>query len=339
MAFPGPDALTGGFLKRLDSNSEQLVSRNWDEVLSRLEQCGPIHFEMRNRALQSRAKLELKNLKDIALCYTWFSPAMEIRSTPDSPYYKLIFCNRGTSEYIFHKQTIVSSPSRGVFLPGMQPMRVRTAPNWEVFGAKFSPDALKGELSRLLDREIIRPVEFSPSVNFEKGAGLIIRSILGQLFVQAGNPNTGQADFAIRQMERSLITLVLEGLGHNYTKLVNGIERGIAPWQLRAVEEFIHQSADQPLTLGDLAGAGGISARSLQNMFLRRRGISPMEFLRRVRFERVREELLHPNHDTTVTSAAVRWGFLHPSRFAAEYQSRFGEKPSETLRRSSKSNG
>jgi len=58
-----------------------------------------------------------------------------------------------------------------------------------------------------------------------------------------------------------------------------------------------------------------------------------MAFLRLVRFERVRDELLRGNESTTVTAAAMRWGFSHLGRFAAEYRARFKESPSETLRR------
>jgi AraC-like DNA-binding protein len=36
--------------------------------------------------------------------------------------------------------------------------------------------------------------------------------------------------------------------------------------------------------------------------------------------------------DTTVTAVARKWGFGHYGRFAADYQRRFGRKPSETLR-------
>jgi hypothetical protein len=49
----------------------------------------------------------------------------------------------------------------------------------------------------------------------------------------------------MRQTERSLITLVPEGLRHNYSKVVSGPERKIAPWQVRAVEEFIVENASQ----------------------------------------------------------------------------------------------
>jgi AraC-like DNA-binding protein len=193
----------------------------------------------------------------------------------------------------------------------------------------------------MLDREIIRPIEFNPVVDYDRGAGWHIRRLLGQLFDESRNYATGLStlNLGLRQMENSLISLVLEGLDHNYAKFVNGPHRDIAPWQLRTVEEYIRQSADQPHTLGELAAVGGVSARSLQSMFQRRRGYSPMEFLRRVRFERVRDELSHPNQNTTVTSAALQWGFSHLSRFAADYHVRFGEKPSETLRRSTADSG
>jgi transcriptional regulator GlxA family with amidase domain len=173
-------------------------------------------------------------------------------------------------------------------------------------------------------------------VNFDRGAGRIVKRMLVQLYEKAGRhePELAKSDLGMRQIELSLITLILEGLGHNYSKFVNGPGRNIAPWQVRAVEEFIFANADRPLSLGNLAVIGGASARSLQYTFRRHRGCSPMEFLRRIRFERVRDELLHPNPETTTVTAAMRWGFLHLGRFAGEYRARFNESPSATVRRS-----
>lgn len=58
-----------------------------------------------------------------------------------------------------------------------------------------------------------------------------------------------------------------------------------------------------------------------------------MALLRRARLHMVRAELQARGAQTTVTSAALQWGFTHLGRFAGEYASEFGESPSRTLQR------
>lgn len=66
--------------------------------------------------------------------------------------------------------------------------------------------------------------------------------------------------------------------------------------------------------------------------------ISPaLEF--RMRHERnalklfSRVELSAPERGSPVTHTALRWGFGHLGQFSANYQRRFGQQPSATLRR------
>jgi len=103
-----------------------------------------------------------------------------------------------------------------------------------------------------------------------------------------------------------------------------------------AAEEYISAHAHLTPSLGDICAAAGVHARTLQDSFRRKRGCSPMQFLRKVRMEKVRTRLTQPEQDTNITGEAVRWGFLHFGRFANEYRVLFGELPSETLRRSRK---
>lgn len=50
--------------------------------------------------------------------------------------------------------------------------------------------------------------------------------------------------------------------------------------------------------------------------------------------DRLRHELIHSNEPhLTLADLAMRWGFAHQGRFSAEYRSRFGETPGETLQR------
>jgi AraC-like DNA-binding protein len=55
--------------------------------------------------------------------------------------------------------------------------------------------------------------------------------------------------------------------------------------------------------------------------------------LKRYRLDEARQQLLSPQFSSeSVTSIALNCGFLHLSRFAAEYKARFNESPSETRR-------
>ena len=91
-------------------------------------------------------------------------------------------------------------------------------------------------------------------------------------------------------------------------------------------------AADVP-AMTDVARAVGVSLRSLTEAFRRFRGYPPSQFLREERLQGVRRALLQAGPEQTVASLAAAWGFIHLGEFAAVYAKRFGERPSETLRR------
>jgi AraC-like DNA-binding protein len=100
---------------------------------------------------------------------------------------------------------------------------------------------------------------------------------------------------------------------------------------LRAAR-FIDAHLEEPLSIGAVAAAAGVSGRTLHQHF-RDRGLSPMRYVRERRFSEVRRDLLLGDPRDSVTIIATRWGFSHLGRFAVEYRKRFGESPSQTLRR------
>ncbi|WP_378144414.1 AraC family transcriptional regulator [Cnuibacter sp. UC19_7] len=97
--------------------------------------------------------------------------------------------------------------------------------------------------------------------------------------------------------------------------------------------ELIHAAAAEPLTLPLLAAYAGVSGRALQLAFQQHLHTTPMRYLRQVRLDRARRELRRGDEGDGVGEVARRAGFGHTGRFAAEYAVRFGESPSETLRR------
>jgi transcriptional regulator GlxA family with amidase domain len=74
--------------------------------------------------------------------------------------------------------------------------------------------------------------------------------------------------------------------------------------------------------------------RSLQEGFRRHLGSAPMAYLQQERLVRAHQTLRQADPVcVTVSAVAHRWGFAHLGRFASAYRTRFGEPPSETLRR------
>lgn len=102
----------------------------------------------------------------------------------------------------------------------------------------------------------------------------------------------------------------------------------------RVALDFLQHHAHEPITPADAARAAGIHTRSLQQATQRHLGIAPTVYLRNVRLDRIRADLLRAAPGTTTVKAvAQEWGFGNLGRFATSYQLRFGEKPNQTLRK------
>ena len=106
-----------------------------------------------------------------------------------------------------------------------------------------------------------------------------------------------------------------------------------APRAVRRAVAYLEEHALDVVTVPDVAEAARISVRSLQSLFRRHLGVSPVEHLHAIRLEAARRDLLAGSgEDATVRAVAERWGFGNSGRFARLYQARFGELPSDTLR-------
>jgi AraC-like DNA-binding protein len=107
----------------------------------------------------------------------------------------------------------------------------------------------------------------------------------------------------------------------------------VEPAVVRRAVEFIEAHAGEPIGLAEIAAAARVGARGLQLAFGRHRGTTPLGYLRAVRMERARADLLaaDPGSGETVAAVATRWGFIHQGHFAIGYRRRFGCSPSSTL--------
>ncbi|EGY2172911.1 TPA: HTH-type transcriptional regulator EutR [Escherichia coli] len=101
---------------------------------------------------------------------------------------------------------------------------------------------------------------------------------------------------------------------------------------LSRAREYVLENMSEPVTVLDLCNQLHVSRRTLQNAFHAILGIGPNAWLKRIRLNAVRRELISPwSQSMTVKDAAMQWGFWHLGQFATDYQQLFSEKPSLTL--------
>jgi AraC-like DNA-binding protein len=109
----------------------------------------------------------------------------------------------------------------------------------------------------------------------------------------------------------------------------------VAPYYVRRAEQFVAENYMKPIDIEDLAGATGVSSRTLYYGFKQHRGASPGKYLKGVRLLRARRSLLEAQlRGGRVGEVAASVGYENKSQFARDYREYFGESPTATLRAS-----
>ena len=132
-----------------------------------------------------------------------------------------------------------------------------------------------------------------------------------------------------------LMGLLVSTFDNNYRELYYSQDtKSAAPVYVRLAEEYMRDNASKAMTVNDIAGKVGVAMRTLHKGFQRYRNYSVSEFLRNERLSLARRELATARQrNLSVTDVAYSCGFLHLSKFAVSYQKKYGEKPSDTLRK------
>jgi AraC-like DNA-binding protein/tetratricopeptide (TPR) repeat protein len=113
----------------------------------------------------------------------------------------------------------------------------------------------------------------------------------------------------------------------------NAPETSVLPRGVRRALDAMHTDLGRDIGLAELAVAAGLSGRTLQRQFRMFLGKTPHEALCDIRFEAARRKLLRGAPGLKIMDVAARCGFPHFGRFSVEYRRRYGETPSQTLKR------
>ena len=190
-------------------------------------------------------------------------------------------------------------------------------------------------LSRLLGRALDRRLVFDPELDLRAPPSrrwTVAVELLQDELAEKGS--LLRSGVGVAQLEDFLISALLLGQPSTYSALlIRGVPL-VGGETSQVAAEFIEANLAEHLSLGAVARAAGVSVRTLQTAFRSELRTTATAYIRSRRLERARVDLTTADgRERTVTEVATRWGITHLGRFAAEYRARYGESPSQTLRR------
>jgi AraC family ethanolamine operon transcriptional activator len=145
--------------------------------------------------------------------------------------------------------------------------------------------------------------------------------------------NEGQNERLAAQVELLETLLAALGSSNDFEPSRNDRTRQAHSLIVKIAEDHALSRIDDRLHVTDLCRAARVSERTLEHAFKEIMGLTPVNYLIRLRLHRVRRELLAATQgSTTVTAEALKGGFWHFGEFSRAYKECFGELPSDTLR-------
>ena len=231
-------------------------------------------------------------------------------------------------------QTITCGPYRATVSSPRHDYRAKTSGLGARFRICITERAVREQLSALLGQAPAGHLEFARAMELTAGFGnQFARYVLAAANDFEDTNSIGASPITTTSFEQFIICELLLHHPHNYSEALMRLERTIASRDVKRAIDYMHANLDAPVTIAEISLTAGVAGRTLFKHFRDARGVSPMKYLRSLRFEKARQELLNTETAASVTEIAIRWGFGHLGRFAVEYRKRFGESPSETLRR------
>lgn len=251
---------------------------------------------------------------------------------PAARFFRQQFGLRGAAiSHVARKAYAVNSKETCVVQPGSE-LNIEFIPDFEQIVLRLDADVLRSKLAALLGADPGRELVFEPSVRLDTPLGNSLKRAVSYFTNEVNGGGMGHSPAALAELEQNVIVAFLFCNRSNFSPYLESEDRALASYQLRKAEDYIAAHWNEPLTIEAIAIATSVSARSIFHHFRKKRGQSPMTYLKQVRLEHARRKFMRGGDEVSVTDVAFACGFGNLGHFANDYFRRFGELPSETIR-------
>lgn len=266
--------------------------------------------------------------------YTQYGRAATIKATPERTDYWLLLPVHGCLEATVRKEVVDCDPRRGVLTdPSRTGQLVRSQTGCGRLNIILTETAVRRRLAVLLGAPPSHSPDFAPAIDIVEGYGRSFAAYL-RLAIDDFERDCSilSNPIMMQQFEDLVFTNLLLAHPHSYSQSLQRLAKLVASRDVKRAIDYMEANLTSAIGLDDITAAAGVPGRTLLEHFKRYRGVSPMAYLRRARYAKVRDALRCAEPEENVTRIAMSLGFNHMGRFSVEYRKRFGESPSETLR-------
>ncbi|PZU56561.1 MAG: AraC family transcriptional regulator [Sphingobium sp.] len=212
-------------------------------------------------------------------------------------------------------------------------MKIHMTPECRHLTVRIAAATFEDYLARVMNIPVNRPVVFYPEQEKGQDLPVVWRNLVRHLVDQIVTAPTLMANSRTqRQYAVTMVEMLLSNYRNSYSDQIALYGNDISPWHVRKARDIIHDSFDDAVSVTDLARRVGVSVRSLQNGFRQFLGMTPVEYVRRHRLEKLHRALMEGDPDSSVTELMLECGIMNFGRYAQYYRQQYGCRPSETLR-------
>lgn len=316
-----------------NSGFAEVISRDPDEVVQLLSSHLAPHRMLPRESRSIHARVGTLPLDSALLVDLSYGAEVDIHASAFTDVYLVHALIAGRSEMsVGNRPILVHEGNVPISSVGMEPW-FRMGARGRHLTLRITRSALESHFSAALGTALTHPVVFDPQTPAYPRFSEAWRDLLAHVVEQAALVPRLMLG---KRMQSHYLAIALEmlmrGTVHTYSHLL-AREPQVATsfWYVRRACEMIESSLGEPLSVSCIASTLGVSARSLQNGFRRSLGVTPVQYIRDRRLERLNASLLSADPTSSVTDLMLACGIVNFGRFARHYRQRFGRTPSQTL--------
>lgn len=275
-------------------------------------------------------------LHDVSLFYLDIRGGATVVIAHSGPYFAVHLPMNSRATGTSAGQTFEMNPISALVTNPVDPVTLTLPADSPQLIIRIEEAAMEGCLTRMLGRAPTHPLLFTPQLDLASEAANRWHSatqlVQTEIYYEGSLTNRGLGIASLEDFLMSSLLLLQPSSCHDEVAAEPGVP---GRRTVRRALDYIEIHLGDTLTMTDIAAHTGSSVRSIQQGFHEELHLSPMAYVRERRLERVRDQLVDAQRadGTTVADIAERWGFHQLGSFAGTYRKRWGESPSQTLRR------